>query len=229
LFATTESHKIPQTIVSRCQKFDLKRLTLDDIVKSLEGITKQEKIEITAQALYALAREAKGSMRDSQSILEQVISYAGEKIEIDHVQAILGAVDRNTLLELTKYIVSSDTQKSVDIIKKLYKEAFDEKKVVDTLVEIFRELIYVSLNLKDILTQELPDYELKELEDMSKLVVYSDVEQFFYMANQLAEDISKSMYPSMILEVGIIAMSNKPKNKNISDLINSLESSKKKL
>ena len=88
MFATTEPHKIPATVLSRCQRFDLRRISLEAIVKQLNEITSGEKIKISEQGLRWIAREAEGSMRDAQSILDRVISYAGEKISDEDIAEV---------------------------------------------------------------------------------------------------------------------------------------------
>lgn len=223
IFATTEPHKIPQTIVSRCQSFDFKKLSIDDIVETISSIVEKEGISASKQALSSIAREAKGSLRDSLSILDQVISYAGKTFEQNEVQAILGFVDRNVVFDIVKGILDNDPKKCISLSKKLFNEAYDVEKISETMIEIFKELLFVKTGLSDFLSETLPDYELKELEAMAPKASSVDIEQWFYMANKMAEDISRSSYAILLFEVGLISMCNKPSNSSLEELINSIK------
>lgn len=223
IFATTEPHKIPQTIVSRCQSFDFKKLSIDDIVETISSIVEKEGISASKQALSSIAREAKGSLRDSLSILDQVISYAGKTFDQNEVQAILGFVDRNVVFDIVKGVLENDPKKCISLSKKLFNEAYDVEKISETMIEIFKELLFVKTGLSDFLSETLPDYELKELETMAPKASAVDIEQWFYMANKMAEDISRSSYAVLLFEVGLISMCNKPSNSSLEELINSIK------
>ena len=97
IFATTEPHKIPATILSRCQRYDFKRIPLREIVENLKRIVEEEEIQISQRGLLSIARESEGSMRDAQSLLDQVISYAGKKIRDEEIVEVLGLIDRKML------------------------------------------------------------------------------------------------------------------------------------
>ena len=99
IFATTESHKVPVTILSRCQRFDFKRIPLLQIARQLEGISKEENIEISDSGLNLIAREAEGSMRDAESLLDQVVSFSGAKVEDKQIIEILGIIDRSVIFD----------------------------------------------------------------------------------------------------------------------------------
>ena len=102
IFATTEPHKVPVTILSRCQKFDFKRISFGQIVQQLEKIAAEEKISISKSGLALLARAAEGSMRDAESLLDQVVSFTGPKVEDQHITEILGLIDRTLVLETSR-------------------------------------------------------------------------------------------------------------------------------
>jgi DNA polymerase-3 subunit gamma/tau len=114
IFATTEIHKIPDTILSRCQKYFFKKIPIEIVVNHLSGIVKKEGYNISANALYPVARIADGSMRDAQSLLEQVISFSGlstgdtAEISEQDALAILGVVPTESYIRLFNYIQASD-------------------------------------------------------------------------------------------------------------------------
>ena len=223
IFATTEPHKILQTIVSRCQAFDFKKLSIEDIVSTISDVAEKEGITTSQQSLYTIARESRGSLRDSLSILDQVVSFAGKNFDQDEVKSILGFIDRGIVFEIIKSIVNRDPRVGVSIARKMFSEAYDVKKITDTMVEVFRDLLFVKHGLSDILSESLPDYELKELLEIANRTSVDDVEQLFYMANTSAEEIARSPYPSLIFEVSVLSMCNKPDSPNIQELISSLK------
>lgn len=221
IFATTEPHKIPATIISRCQRFDFKRLSLKDISETLLMIAKNEEIKIDAQVVFAIAREAKGSMRDSQSILDQLISFAGKEVTMESVKTVLGFVDRTIILGLVKNIFSSNHIEAITCLKTLFDDSYEEKKIVDTMLEIFRNILFVSYGLDKIVKAEVPDFEYNDFKELCKSYSSIDFEQYFYMLNEVAIDVNKSLYPSLLLEVGVLSLCNKPTNKNILDFLGS--------
>ncbi len=222
IFATTEPHKLPQTIVSRCQSFDFKKLSVDAIVETLKDITQKEGLGSTTEALYAISREAKGSLRDSLSILDQVISYSGKSFGIEEVKTILGFVNRTTVFEMAKSIINNDPKTALELSRKLFNDGYDVKKVADNLVDVFKELVFIKNNLEDLLKEVLPDYELTELKNIALNTSASDVEQWFYMANNLAEETARSSFAWTIFEVSLLSMCNKPNNSSVAELLDRL-------
>ena len=222
ILATTEMGKIPQTIVSRCQSFDFKKLSIDAIAATLKDIIIKENVSATDLSLNAIAREARGSLRDSLSMLDKVISFAGNKFDDNEVRNILGFVDRNMVFGIASAIVKNEVRGCLTLSKKLFDEAYDVKNVTDTLVEIFRNMLFVKNGLSDMLAEELPDYELKELEASSAKISSTDIEQWFYMANNCAEEVARSAYPWIIFDVSLISMCSKPSNESLGELIETL-------
>jgi DNA polymerase-3 subunit gamma/tau len=108
VFATTNPEKLPDTVVSRCQRYDLRRIRTAEIVDRLAEVTREEKIAISSASLLAIAREADGSMRDAQTLLDQVIAYAGSKVDDAQVNDVLDLVDRRVLLRIATACIESD-------------------------------------------------------------------------------------------------------------------------
>jgi len=223
IFATTEPHKIPATIISRCQRYDFKKLSLNDIFASIKLISDNENINISNEVIHAIAREAKGSMRDAQSILDQIISFAGNTINASHLKEILGLVDRSTIIDLINNIVLKQAKDAIILVNKLYEQAYEEKRILETMMEVLRSLIFISYNIEDVLKEDLSDLEFKTLKDILKNTNSIDLEQLFYMTNQISLDINKNQASFMLFELGIIAMCNKPNNKNLSEFLISEE------
>ena len=141
IFATTESHKVPITILSRCQRFDFKRIPLPKIVAYLQKICRHEDIDIGTTALSMIAREAEGSMRDAESLLDQVIAFAGQTVSDSQVPEILGIIDRDLIFESSLAIIEGAASRCLTVVEKVYHQGYDIKEFYRTLMGQFRNLL----------------------------------------------------------------------------------------
>lgn len=225
ILATTETHKVPQTIISRCQHFDFKKISIQDIKNSILSIAKREDFSITEDAAILISREAKGSIRDSLSILEQTISFANRKIEKKHVLEILGAVDRSTVTNIIQDITNGKVIDALDKVQKIYKGGYDLERVANYMVEIFRDSVMLALNRenKDLINSS--EGELNILAEIVQEVSIEDLEHWFRMSVKLLEETSRSSLPELIFEIGIVSMARKPKFTEIGNIIESLKTS----
>jgi DNA polymerase-3 subunit gamma/tau len=148
IFATTEIHRVPATILSRCQRFDFKRIPTKTIIEHLEKICKKEKISISRDALLQIAKKADGSMRDAQSILDQIISYSGEKISTEEVASALGIIDQEIFFNFSENIRNGDLKGMLNLCQKIYREGYDLAEFLVGFEEHFRNLL-VTKTLED--------------------------------------------------------------------------------
>ena len=125
IFATTEVHKVPVTILSRCQRYDFKLIATQTIARPLEQVLAAEQIEADPSAVQVLAREAAGSMRDAMSLLDQVIAFSGTKLGGDDVARVLGVADRNILHDLATALVTGDAAACLRVVDRLAQQGFD--------------------------------------------------------------------------------------------------------
>ena len=145
VFATTEPHKIPDTILSRCQRYDFKRIPEKVIVKALADISVAENVIVDETALRHIAREAAGGMRDSLSLLDQVIAYCGTEISESRVREVLGIADRQILFELVDALHGGHGQTVVELIDSLFQAGIDLQKFAGELVRHLRDLMVVKI------------------------------------------------------------------------------------
>lgn len=145
IFCTTDPDKIPITVLSRCQRFDFVPVRLDAIQRRLEEIAIAEGFDVDAEALALLARRANGSMRDSQSLLEQVMSFSAEKITVEHVQALLGIADEGRLSALTETLVEHDALAALKLIEQAAREGADPGQLCEQLLNYIRDLMAVAI------------------------------------------------------------------------------------
>lgn len=145
ILATTEVHKIPATILSRCQRFDFKRFTVNEIKGRLEQIVTAEKLEASGEGLELIAKHADGGMRDAVSLLEQAIAHSEAKLEEADVRAILGLIDQEEIEGITSAIIERDTKKALELLAKVNLSGKDLWQFGRSLVEHFRELLLAAL------------------------------------------------------------------------------------
>ncbi|MEK7828617.1 MAG: DNA polymerase III subunit gamma/tau, partial [Deltaproteobacteria bacterium] len=141
IFATTESHKIPATILSRCQRFDFKRISLKEIQNHIKLVAETEGVKLADKAIYLIAREVDGSLRDAHSLLDQVIAFAGNDIkEMDVVNA-LGLMDRALLFQLSEAVIDKNGRDCLKLIEKVYDFGYDVKKFCQDFLEHIRDMV----------------------------------------------------------------------------------------
>ena len=149
IFATTDIHKVPATIISRCQRFDFNRISIDVIRNRISHIMKSESIDCDAESIYLIAKKADGSMRDALSILDQSISYCGEKITYDQLVNALGIIDQELYFKFTKSIRNKDYQSMIMVLSEFSKYGVPASEVLIGIQEHIRNLIY-SVSMKKI-------------------------------------------------------------------------------
>jgi len=206
ILATTEPHKIPDTILSRCQRFDFKRISLPGIMDNLKKIVSDEKIEISDQALFLIARASEGSMRDAQSILERIISYAGEKVEEEQVQEVLGVLDQRLLSEFSSALVERDDKKCLDVIDRIYASGYDLKQAYYSLLEQVRNLLIIKISPDPSRLIGLSDAGISELREQSGKISAEEIQGLFKLLLQSEEEMQRSPFPKLILEMTILRM-----------------------
>ena len=228
ILATTQPHKIPLTILSRCQRFDFKRIPTKEIFQRLKEIVSDEGVEVSDKGLLLMARESKGSLRDAQSLLDQTISFAGTKIKDEDVKEVLGVIDSAIFFEISSAIAGGDTGKCLDIVDNINAFGYDIRRFCRELLEHLRNLMVVKIGGDP---KQLTDLQGKEIED---LVVQSEefsLEQIQLLFNILLkseEEISRSIFPKLIMEVALVKMATlRPlvPLEEIMDKLNTLESS----
>ena len=169
ILATTEAHKIPVTIRSRCQQFDFKRGSIEDISGRIKYVAEKEGVSITDEAVALVARNANGSYRDSLSILEQIISFSGNNITPTEVYNVLGLVEEDVLFKISEAILTGDIKQAFYFGANLIDRGKDIKEVLNNLASFFRDLLSVKINAQDLgphYKSEAGNYTEKQLMDI---------------------------------------------------------------
>jgi len=156
ILCTTEAHKVPTTIISRCQRFDFKRIGLKEVVKRLEQITESEEIRVDRETLEEIARHSEGHMRDAESLLGQIISISGKEVTREEAALVIPRSDINEVLFLLEYITKKDTGNAIRTVNKLLDDGVDLKTFLQNTVEIARKMLLIKINplLADTLAME---------------------------------------------------------------------------
>jgi len=245
ILATTEPHRLPATILSRCQRYDFRRMHLREIIQRLEMIAKSEGLDITQGALVLLAREADGSMRDAQSLLEQVLAMAapgdskGKNAVVDEalLQEVLGLAERRTLYDISAAVLEGNAQKCVELISAAVHQGRDINRLSRDLVEHFRNLLVARLGAGAQTATgsrnpraggatpllDLPDQEIADLAaQAANLEVDTLLDYFDFMAAG-DEEMARSSTPRFTLESVLIRLAGLPQALPVAGLIERLE------
>jgi DNA polymerase-3 subunit gamma/tau len=169
MFATTDPEKVLPTILSRCQRFDLRRIPAKLIVEQLSKIAKQEKVKISPEALYAIARGADGGMRDAESTLDQLISFCGDKIEEPDVLSMFGLTAQKQLLELSRAVLGGEIEGALRLLNDLAKGGKDLGRLLSDLLNHFRNLLIFQVSRGDLNLLEVSEAEAGSLCEQSAL------------------------------------------------------------
>lgn len=227
-FATTESHKVPVTILSRCQRFDFKRILLSKIVKQLEKITAEEGVKISESGLTLLAREAEGSMRDAESLLDQVVSYTGQEVEDKNITDILGIIDRNLIFETSQAIIEGSATKCIEIVDRIYNYGHDIKEFYRALMEQFRNLLVSLIDPQNDLL-DLTDSDRKEIRRQAEMAGSEKLHQSLNFLIAREEDLRFSSHPRLVLETLMIKLCRLGEVLSFDEVIKKIEALEKRL
>jgi len=204
-FATTEPHKVPVTIISRCQRFDFKRIPLVLIVKHLERISREEGVEISRTGLTIIAREAEGCMRDAQSLLDQVVSFAGSKVEDETITDILGIIDRALIFETSRAIIDGSAERCVEIVEQIYTYGYDIKEFYRVLMDQFRNLIVCLVAPRNDLLDMTGD-DREELVRQAESAGLEKLQQALNIIIFREENFRFTSHPRLLLETIMIKL-----------------------
>ena len=206
VFATTEAHKIPDTILSRCQRFDFKRIPERKMVEAIAKVAAAEGVTVEPAALHHLAREAEGGMRDSLSLLDQVISFCGTTITEAQVREVLGIADRGILSSLADAIVEGDAQRALLQLEELHNYGADLQKFAAELVTHFRDLMVVKVCAEPARLVDVPDAELDRMASFVRQRSPAQLHRLFSAMMQGAEDVARSPFPKLALEMVVLRL-----------------------
>lgn len=229
IFATTEPNRIPDTILSRVQRFDFKRIPVPAIVARLNDIATSEAVTISEVGLRLIAEAGEGSMRDAQSLLDQVISYAGNDIQEEHVVECLGLIDRTLLYTMLSALIQGKPEQCLEQIHRAYANGYDLVRFSEELLEVLRNATFVRLSEGARKHVDLPEDEMVQLLDITKDADSVHLSRLFSALLDTHDRVSRANRPKVILEMAVARLADIRPTHPISALIERLEDLERRL
>ncbi len=222
IFATTEPHKIPSTILSRCQRFDFRRIPMQLLVQHLQKIAAAENLQVSEAVLFAVAREADGSMRDAQSLLEQLLAFSGDGLEDEEVLDLLGVVDRRSVLLAAEAVLEGDVKGCLATVDAIHRRGIDMRRFCQQLCDHFRNLLFLALGegrgRLDVSSEEAQ----RLMEQVEKVSAESLFIQFQILLKG-EEDLRRSSLPKIALEMLLLRLAKAPRLESLQSLMGKLD------
>jgi DNA polymerase-3 subunit gamma/tau len=223
IMATTELHKVPDTILSRCQQFEFRQIPTEKIFRRLREIADLEEITIGDQALLEIARAGAGSLRDAQSAFDQVIAFSGAEITEENVSTALGLVGTSTLGRFAETIAKRDTTSILDLVEEVFSRGYDLRNFIRELMAYLRHLLVVKSGILSSDILGVADVEISRLKELSQLFSEEDLVRCFHLLAETEKEIKDSPHPRFQLEIGLVKLTHAARLRTLDELINRLE------
>ncbi|MEA3547167.1 MAG: DNA polymerase III subunit gamma/tau [Thermodesulfobacteriota bacterium] len=204
MFATTELHKIPITILSRCQRYELKRIPFAELHAFFKKVAEKEGVAVSAKALSVITREADGSVRDGLSLLDQMFSFGGDQVRDEDVTEVLGLVDHTVFEKLAASLLSGDLAQGLELLDRTYRAGIDIKRFASDLLSFFRTVLICKTSPHPGELLDISDMELQAAEKIAAGQSAETLYQYFHLLLQGIEKMHYSPRPRMILEMALI-------------------------
>ena len=229
IFATTENHKVPATILSRCQCYDFRRISLAEIAENLGKVATAENIKISPTALSWVAEAGDGSMRDAQSIFDQVISYAGMNINDTDVEEILGLVDRKYLFRISEAILQRDAGACLIILEEAYLAGLDMKHFYQMMLKHFRNMLLVKIVADGGSAFDITPEQIEQLKIQVQNVTRETIQRYVEILIAEEENFRRSQEARLKLETIIVKMAYLEPIIPLGEIISTIETIEQKL
>jgi len=223
IFATTEPQKIPATIHSRCQRYAFKRISLRELIDRLRMIAGSEEITISDQGLAIIARAAEGSMRDAQSLLDQAVSYSGNKITDEDLQATLGSVAQISLQKFTASLLDKDAAGLLKQVDELIEQGQDMRQFLSSVVEHLRNLLVIKLVKEPEQIVELPAADINAIRQQAAIAEMDHLLMLFDSLSKTLDDMRWSPHQRFTLEIGFVKACKLETLRPLADLISQMK------
>ena len=221
IFATTEPHKLPPTVISRCQRYDFRRIAIEDIVGQLRRICEREGIEAEDTALFTIARKGDGSMRDSESIFDQVVAFSGNALTYDAVRQVLHVVDQDTFFQFTDLIITKNTSGGFALAEDVVMSGYDIQDFLTGLEEHFRNLLVARATGETRLI-EAPEDVRERYTRLAEQFSEGDLLRLLKITAQTMQAVRYSPQPRLKFEVALIDMIKMDSTVEISTLLSNI-------
>ena len=229
IFATTEPHKIPITILSRCQRFDFRKIGQPQVQGRLRYIIDHEQVTISDAGLAMIARSGGGSMRDALSTLDQVIAFCGEQVTDEELQGLLGLVSRRILLDTVEAIIERDAQRALALVQKVDEHGHSFRQFCQQLVELVRALVILKVAEQPGGLLDFSESELQDLRTLSAPANLDDLQRLLSALIKTEAELALSNYPRLTMEMVLVKLASLPTGIEVATLVKKLEAVERKL
>ncbi len=223
IFATTRPYKVLPTIISRCQRFDFRKIPKRDIAKKLEEIRKKEKLDVNDEAIFLIARQADGSMRDAEIILDQLLSFTKGKVQAHDVTKVLGLLEQDVLFDLADSIINNKKENVLNIIDGLVNSGKDPIFVASSIIDYFRNLMVAKI-AKDTSSVyiTLSEEDYYKLREQSKLLSLDEILYVTYTLSAAMDLMKKTNLARVPLEISLIKLTDRTRLTSIKEILDRL-------
>ncbi|MBT3220937.1 MAG: DNA polymerase III subunit gamma/tau, partial [Proteobacteria bacterium] len=229
IFATTESKKIPDTVLSRVQRFDFKRISAPAVVKRLEKIAKAEGVEVSKNGLRMIAMAGEGSMRDAESLLDKVIAFGGTTVSDQDVGETLGLVDRNLLHLMLAGLIEGEPEKCLDSIEQVYNLGWELSQFTQELLEVLRHATFLVLSPGLRRYVDLAEEEVAKLDSLVEGVDSEVLTRAFVALLEVHDQVSRASRPRVVLEMAVARLATTRPVQPVGQLVERVEDLQRQL
>ena len=229
ILATTDPHKIPQTIISRCQRYDFLRIPLQKMVDYLVRVCEQEKIQLSRKALEKVAQHAVGGMRDALTAIDQVIGYGGDSARETEVVQILGMVDSQSRVQLVQALIAKDAPETMNQFYHMQERGHDYQDILSDLLQTIKNLSLIhtlteqTTSLPPTLFQEIPQEELEQYQTLVTKVTLDELQQMFHILLELEARIKRSTHAQICFEMALLQLTSVQPLVGIAELLQQVQ------
>jgi DNA polymerase-3 subunit gamma/tau len=225
IFATTDAHKVPLTIISRCQRFDFRRIQLDTIKSLLKKIADTENIQIDDKSLTTIAKKSDGALRDAESYFDQVVSFCGNKIDSKTVAQMLNLIDDEVYFDISDAVISKDFKSVFNVTNRIYENGWDFVDFINGLIEHFRNLMTVIITEKTELVEIAEIYRTRYIEYLGKFSE-GDLLRLLNYLNKVQQELRYTQNQKLKVEIALSHLIGFERSSTISAVISKITDSK---
>ncbi len=229
IFATTEPQKVPRTILSRCQRFDFRKVPSAEIAQCLSKIAEQEGIHIGSDALYRIARRAEGSVRDAQTLFDQVVAFCGFEVQDDDLGQLMGAVGEDQTVAIIEAILARDSRLVLEKVAEILREGHDTRELCRYMLELVRDMIVIKVAPPGHGLLDRSPAELEHLHKLGSQTTIEDLHTLFEFLTTTEMRVRDSAQPVWMLEVSLLKLAALPSLQSLTTMVARLESIERRL
>lgn len=223
ILATTDAHKVPETVISRCQRHDFRALDFEEVHDKLAKIAAQEGVRVDPEVLWMISRLSEGSMRDAESLFERAWAFSEGTITASDASRLFGAVERSVLFELSRAVFAHDAGQALEVVGRAFAFGVDPALFLRDFVSHWRELLISKFaGSKEVKKLGISEIDLVELQRQVESISSEDIQDLMSVARQGADAALRSRYPRYALEALVVRMASRQEVKDLAELIDML-------